>query len=72
MRRAEAMRKSRIRELEKLIEEAEESILTIEEDMTKDEVFSDYALMNEKCAELERLKKALDEYYDEWTKLSEE
>lgn len=71
MRRQEAMRKNRIRELEKLIEESEAESLEIEAEMTDEKVFSDYALMNEKCARLEELKKALEEYYEEWETLSE-
>ena len=69
-RRADAQRKERIRELEKLIEEAEETCSSIEEEMTKPDVFSDYELMNEKCRELEETKKLLEEYYDEWGNLS--
>ena len=41
-------------------------------EMTKEEVFSDYILMNEKNSELEKLNSNLEEYYDNWTKLSEE
>lgn len=70
-RRADAMRKNRIRELEKLIEEAEELVLQVEEEMTLPEVFSDYELMNEKCKTLEETKKLLEEYYEEWSTLSE-
>lgn len=69
-RRADAQRKERIRELEKLIEEAEETCSSIEEEMTKPDVFSNYELMNEKCRELEETKKLLEEYYDEWGNLS--
>ena len=70
-RRADAARKNRIRELEKLIEEAEEKSALIEEEMTMPEVFSDYELMNEKCRELEETKKTLEDFYDEWSKLSD-
>lgn len=70
-RRADAQRKNRIRELEKLIEEAEEKCLFIEEEMTKPEVFSDYEIMNEKCSQLEETKTALEEYYEEWSSLSD-
>lgn len=71
MRQQEAKRKNRIRELEKLIEEGETESLEIETEMTDEKVFSDYALMNEKCARLEEIKKALEEYYEEWENLSE-
>jgi len=70
-RRVDAQRKNRIRELEKLIEEAEEKAALIEEEMIKPEVFSDYELMNEKCRELEDTKSTLEEYYDEWSSLSD-
>ena len=68
-RRADAQRKNRIRELEKLIEEAEEKATLIEEEMTNPEVFSDYELMNEKCRDLEETKSALEKYYGEWGSL---
>ena len=68
-RRLEAQRKNRIRELETLIEDAEERLLELECEMTKEEVFSDYKLMAEKCSEAEELRKKLEEYYDEWSNL---
>ncbi len=71
-RRLDAQRKSRIRELEKLIEETEGAVLNLEAEMTKEEVFSDYVLMSEKCKELEQNKQNLENYYEEWTVLSEE
>jgi len=71
-RRADAMRKNRIRELENLIADAEEESAEIEIELTKEEVFSDYVFMNEKCERMELLKKQLAEYYDEWESLSEE
>ncbi len=70
-RRAEAERKERIRELERKIEEGEARISELEEEMTREEVFSDYKLMNEKCGECDSLRRALEEYYDEWTSLNE-
>ncbi len=68
-RRIEAQRKNRIRELEGLIEQAEMRISELEEEMTREEVFSDYKLMAEKCAETDELRKKLEEYYDEWSGL---
>ena len=68
-RRADAERKSRIRELERLIEETETHIAELEEEMTLEEVFSDYKLMNEKCAECDDARNRLEGYYGEWTKL---
>ncbi len=68
-RRADAERKNRIRELERLIEETETHIAELEEEMTLEEVFSDYKLMNEKCAECDDARNRLEEYYGEWTEL---
>lgn len=71
-RRIEVQRKNRIKELEALIEGTESDIKRIESEMASEEVFSDYVLMGEKCAELEEKKQALERYYEEWTILSEE
>lgn len=68
-RRLDAQRKNRIRELEKLIEEAEQRITELEAEMTSEEVFSDYKLMAEKCQETETLRQNLESYYDEWSEL---
>lgn len=70
-RRADAERKTRVRELERLIEENEARISGLEEEMTREEVFSDYVLMNEKCTECEECRRKLEEFYEEWTALSE-
>lgn len=69
-RRIEAQRKNRVRELESLIEQSEMRLAELEEDMTREEVFSDYKLMNEKCSEADEIRKKLEEYYDEWSELS--
>ena len=71
-RKAETKRKLQIAELEKMISKTEEEISALENEMTKEEVFSDYILMNEKNSELEKLNSNLEEYYDNGTKLSEE
>ena len=71
-RKAETKRKLQIAEIEKMISKTEEEISALENEMTKEEVFSDYILMNEKNSELEKLNSNLEEYYDNWTKLSEE
>lgn len=70
-RREDAMRKNRIRELEKLIEETEARITMLEEEMADEAVFSDYKLMNEKCEETERCRTQLEEFYEEWAMLEE-
>lgn len=71
-RRADAQRKQRISELEKLIEETEEAISVLESEMATEEVFSDYKLMAEKSSQLDENTVNLEEYYNEWEKLSSE
>ena len=44
----------------------------LEEEMTREEVFSNYVLMNEKCEETDSCRKALEKYYEEWSELSEQ
>ncbi len=71
-RRLETQRKNRIKELEGLIEESENRIAELEEEMTKEEIFSDYVLMTEKCEETNTLRQKLDEFYEEWSTLQEQ
>ncbi len=71
-RAADVARKKRISELEKLIEECDEREKTLTEEMASPEVSSDYALLSEKCAELEKLKNDRDNYTEEWLMLCEE
>lgn len=68
-RRLEVQRKNRIKELERLIEEAEERVARLEQEMTHEDVFSDYKLMNEKCSETEACRAELERYYEEWSEL---
>lgn len=71
-RRADAQRKQRISELEKLIEATEEAIAVLEAEMATEEVFSDYKLMTEKTTQLDENTINLEAYYNEWEKLSSE
>lgn len=71
-RKLDSQRRNRIKELENLIEVTETKIGETEIELTQEEVFSDYVLMNEKCENLEKLKGELELYYEEWTMLSEE
>ena len=70
-RRLDAQRKNRIKELERLIEKYESRLATLEDEMTSEEVFSNYQLMAEKCNEADILRKNLDEYLEEWTTLAD-
>ena len=68
-RRADAQRKQRVAELERLIAETEEAISVLEKEMAAEEVFSDYKLMAEKTAQLEENTTNLENYYNEWEEL---
>lgn len=70
-RRAEAQIKSRIRELESNIDELQDQLDILQEEITKEEIYSDFNLMSEKCREIERLKNKIDECFDEIVELSE-
>ncbi len=71
-RAKDAQRRTRIKELEKLIDELEQKMNEVQNEMISPEVTADYVLMNEKCAEFEELKRLSAEYTDEWLELSEE
>ncbi len=67
-----AKRRARIRELEKLIHENELHISALEREMADPETASDFELMEQKCAEYEKLKGETTAMTDEWLELSEE
>ncbi|MBO5448824.1 MAG: ABC-F family ATP-binding cassette domain-containing protein [Ruminococcus sp.] len=71
--RAETARKrNRIKELEKLIEEAEINIFRLENEISDPEVSANYGIMSEKCRELEDTRNSLDQMMDEWAELSDQ
>lgn len=67
----EARKKARIRELENLIADGERECAALDEQMTRQEVFSDYLRMQECCTRLEELRGLLNGYMDEWAELAE-
>ena len=71
-RARDAEKRRRIKELEAEIERMEGEMAALQEEMASPEVCADYQLMNEKCAEFERLKNLSAEYSDEWIMLCEE
>ena len=71
-RAKDAEKRKRIKELEAEINRMEGEMAVLQEEMSSDEVCTDYQLMNEKCAEFERLKNLSAEYSDEWLALCEE
>lgn len=63
-RSADAARKNEMRRLEKEIDELQAKIDALSEEITKEEVYSDYELMNSKCAEIDALKQKMDENFE--------
>ena len=70
-RRLDVKKKNRIKELEDLIADAESRLSSLEGEMSDPEILSDYKLMAQKCSEVEALRNAVDQYFDEWTMLCE-
>ena len=68
-RSADAARKQEMSRLEREIDELQAQIDALSEEITHEEVYSDYELMNEKCAEIDRLKTQIDENFDKLIEL---
>lgn len=63
-RSADAARKNEMRRLEKEIDELQAKIDALIEEIGREEVYSDYELMNAKCAEIDELKQRIDENFE--------
>ena len=59
-RSADAARKNEMKRLEKEIDDLQAQIDSLTEGIGREEVYSDYELMNRKCAEIEELKQRID------------
>ncbi|MBQ3138327.1 MAG: ABC-F family ATP-binding cassette domain-containing protein [Ruminococcus sp.] len=70
-RSADAARKNEMRRLEKEIDELQAKIDALSEEITKEEVYSDYELMNAKCREIDELKGKIDENFEKLIELDE-
>lgn len=68
-RSADAARKNEIRRLENEIEEFQNKINSLTEEISREEVYSDYELMNAKCSEIDGLKSKIDENFDKLIEL---
>ncbi|MEG0271606.1 MAG: ABC-F family ATP-binding cassette domain-containing protein [Hydrogenoanaerobacterium sp.] len=68
---SENLRRQRIKELEAQIALTEEQIKRLSDELLMEEVFTDYKLTAEKCAELDEEKERLEGYSDEWLNLIE-
>ncbi len=70
-RSADAARKNEMRRLEKEIDEMQAQIDALTEEIGREEVYSDYELMNQKCGEIDALKKKIDENFELMIELDE-
>lgn len=70
-RTLEAKRRNRIRELENAIEDIQQQLDILQEEITREEVYSDFELMNSKCSLIDELKQKSDEMFDEIVELSD-
>lgn len=70
-RSADAARKNEMRRLEKEIDEFQAKIDMLSEEITKEEVYTDYELMNAKCREIDDLKMKIDEDFEKLIELDE-
>lgn len=68
-RSADAARKNEIRRLENEIEEFQNKINSLTEEISREEVYSDYELMKVKCSEIDGLKIKIDENFDKLVEL---
>lgn len=68
-RSADAARKNEMRRLEREIDEFQAKIDELTAEIAKEEVYTDYELMNQKCAEIDSLKQKIDENFDKLIEL---
>ena len=71
-RALDAQRRNRINALEREMEKLQSEQDILQSELATEEVFSDYKLMQEKCAQLEQLKQSYNDMFDEWAMLCEE
>ena len=63
-RSIEAARRNQIKKTEEEIEELQQQLDALNEEITNEDVFSDYELMNSKCLEIEKTKQKIDDLFD--------
>ncbi len=71
-RSADAARKNEMKRLEKEIDDLQAEIDILTEEISREEVYSDYELMSSKCSEIERLRQQIDENFDKLVELEEQ
>lgn len=70
-RSADAARKNEMKALEKEIDDLQAKIDALTEEIGREEIYSDYELMNSKCSEIETLKAKIDENFERLIELDE-
>jgi ATP-binding cassette subfamily F protein 3 len=70
-RSEEAKIRARIKQLEENIDNCQNEMDSLQEELTKEEVYSDFQLMNEKCLRIEELKNQIEQDFEELVELSE-
>ena len=68
-RSADAARKNEMKRLEKEIDTIQEQIDALTEEISHEEVYSDYELMNEKCSLIEQLKQQTEDLFEQMISL---
>lgn len=68
-RSAEAARKSEMKRIEQEIDQLQQLIDALSDEITQEYVYSDYELMNKKCAEIDKLKNEMDEKFEQLVEL---
>ncbi|MDE6425179.1 MAG: ABC-F family ATP-binding cassette domain-containing protein [Ruminococcus sp.] len=71
-RSADAARKNEMKRLEKEIDVLQAEIDSLTEEISLEEVYSNYELMNKKCTEIENLKQKIEENFDKLIELEEQ
>ncbi|MCM1507529.1 MAG: ABC-F family ATP-binding cassette domain-containing protein [Ruminococcus flavefaciens] len=71
-RSADAVRKNEMKRLEKEIDGFQAEIDSLTEEISHEEVYSNYELMSEKCTRIEELKQKIDENFDKLIELEEQ
>ena len=68
-RSADAARKNEMRRLEREIDEFQAQIDALTEEIGREEVYTDYELMNQKCSEIDRLKQQIEDNFEKLIEL---
>lgn len=71
-RSADALRKNEMKRLEKEIDDFQAEIDALTEEISHEEIYSNYEIMNEKCTKIEELKQRIEENFDKLIELEEQ